>query len=288
MTKGRVLVSRASERERYSGGYDRRVITGLSRRTVSTEGAFFLPYLRAGMDVLDCGCGPGTMTVEIAEIVTSGIVVGVDLESSQLAIGQERARELDVRNVCFQQASIYQLPFPDASFDAVYAHAVLYHLRHPGAALQEVHRVLRPGGIVAVRDSDTRGDLCAPPDPLLDRVWALAETVIRSQGGNPEFGRTQRAALHEAGFVDLVASASYDAYGETEAIQGYAAFWAAFLTIQHAELIVAEGWATREELDTLAAALTQWGIHPDAFAARARCEVVGWKRGDAPGAAGRS
>ena len=183
-------------------------------------------------------------------------------------------------NVRFEQASIYELPFPDGVFDAVYAHAVLYHLARPEAALREMRRVLRPGGLIAVRDSDTRGDLYAPVDPRLDRVWDIALRIMRAHGGNPEFGGSQRAALRAAGFVDVVPSASYDAYGVPEAVQGFAAFWSAFLTEHHADLIASHGWATRDELDGLAAALAQWGKHPDAFAARARCEAVGWKSTD--------
>lgn len=266
-----------SGQEGYAGGYDSRVVGGLSRRTVTAEGAFFLPYLRSGMDVLDCGCGPGTMTVQVAEIVAPGRVVGIDLETAQFAVGRERARERGLDNVRFEHASIYQLPFPDSSFDAVYAHAVLYHLARPEEALAEMSRVLRPGGLIAVRDSDTRGDLYAPTDLRLERVWDLGRGVMRVHGGNPEFGASQRAALRKAGFANVVASASYDVYGATEAVQGFAAFWAAFLTEHHTEQIIRSGWATWNELNELAAALTQWSQHPDAFAARARCEAVGWK-----------
>jgi ubiquinone/menaquinone biosynthesis C-methylase UbiE len=279
MKEGRVsqLLSRELKQEAYAGGYDSRVVGGLSRRTVTGEGAFFLPHLRSGMDVLDCGCGPGTMTVQVAEIVAPGTVVGIDLETTQFAVGRERARERGLDNVRFEPASIYELPFADESFDAVYAHAVLYHLARPEAALAEMRRVLRPGGLIAVRDSDTRGDLYAPTDLRLERVWDLARGVMRVHGGNPEFGSSHRAALREAGFANVVASASYDAYGTPEAVQGFAAYWAAFLAEHHTERIVSHGWATRDELGGLAAALTQWGQHPDAFAARARCEAVGWK-----------
>lgn len=262
----------------YSGGYDGRVVRGLSQRSVIREGAFFLPYLRSGMDVLDCGCGPGTMTVQVAAVVAPGAVVGIDLESSQFSVGRGRARERRLDNVRFEQASIYALPFPDKSFDLVYAHAVLYHLDRPEVALREMHRVLRPGGLVAVRDSDTRGDLSAPTDPQLDRVWELTSQVMQDHGGNPAFGACQRGLLRDAGFIDIVATASYDAYGTPELMQGFTAFWAAFLAEHHADRIVRHGWATRDELAELAGVLTTWGLHPDAFAARARCEALGWKR----------
>ncbi|MFN8662383.1 MAG: class I SAM-dependent methyltransferase [Thermomicrobiales bacterium] len=269
--------SAAAVQHGYSGGYDGRVVQGLSQRSVIREGAFFLPYLRSGMDVLDCGCGPGTMTVQVAAVVAPGAVVGIDLESSQFSVGRARAQARSLGNVRFEQASIYALPFPDESFDLVYAHAVLYHLDRPEAALGEIHRVLRPGGLIAVRDSDTRGDIYAPADPHLDRAWELAARVMHDHGGNPGFGAQQRAILREAGFVDIVATASYDAYGTPALMQGFSAFWAAFLSEHHAERIVRHGWATRDELAELAGVLTGWGLHPDAFAARARCEAIGRK-----------
>jgi SAM-dependent methyltransferase len=274
----------APVRERYSGGYGPRLLRGLSRRSLTREGAFFLPHLRPGMRVLDCGCGPGAMTVDLAAAVAPGEVVGLDLEADQFAVGRDLARERGLANVRFEQGSVYRLPFPDA-FDAVFAHAVLYHLADPGAALREIHRVLRPGGVVGIRDTDVGGDLYAPSDPLLDRAWDLLDRLVRHSGGNPRFGRVQRAALREAGFGEVVATASFDAYGTPEATQGWAAFWAEYLTHQHAELVVAQGWATRADLDRIERAFRAWGTHPDAFAARARCEAVGRKATD-PGARG--
>jgi ubiquinone/menaquinone biosynthesis C-methylase UbiE len=231
------------------------------------------------MRVLDCGCGPGAMTVTLAETVAPGDVIGLDPEPGQFTIGREVAQERGIDNVAFVQGTIYALPFEDESFDAVYAHAVLYHLRDPVAALREMHRVLRPGGVAGVRDSDVGGDLYAPRNPLLDRAWELAAAVIRGGGGHPEFGRAQRAALREVGFVEVVASASYDVYASPDVVPRYAAFWRAFLGQQHARSLVSGGWTTPEELGAIEAALLVWGEHPDAFAARARCEAVGWKAG---------
>jgi ubiquinone/menaquinone biosynthesis C-methylase UbiE len=120
----------------------------LALRTAAKEGAFFLPYLRPGMRLLDLGCGPGSITLGLAEKVAPGEVVGVDLQPSQVAQAQELSAARGVKNVRFEIADVYRLPFPDASFDAVFAHVVLMHLREPVRALMEMRRVLRPGGIV--------------------------------------------------------------------------------------------------------------------------------------------
>lgn len=266
--------------ERYSGGYGARLLRALHRRRLAQEGSFFLPHLRPGMRVLDCGCGPGVMTVELAAAVAPDEVVGLDLEAEQFAVGRALANERGITNVRFEPGTMYRLPFQDGTFDAVYAHAVLYHLGDPTAALRELHRVLRPGGAVGIRDSDTSGDLYAPPDPYIDRARALLDKIVRHHGGNPHFGRTQRAALREAGFGEITATASFDAYGTPETARGWAEFWADYLTRQHADLIVGQGWATPADLARIEAAFRDWSTQADAFAVRARCEAIGWKMAD--------
>jgi ubiquinone/menaquinone biosynthesis C-methylase UbiE len=91
----------------------------LALRTAAKEGAFFLPYLRPGMRLLDLGCGPGSITLGLAEAVAPGEVVGVDLQPSQVAQAQALSAARGVKNVRFEVADVYRLPFPDGSFDAV-------------------------------------------------------------------------------------------------------------------------------------------------------------------------
>src|SRR5262245_892986 len=108
------------------------------RRTAEKQAAFFLPHLRSGMKLLDCGCGPGSITLGLAAAVARGEVVGVDLDSEKIAQAQGSAAKALVTNLRFETADIYALPFPDASFDAVFSHAVFQHLRDPMAALREI------------------------------------------------------------------------------------------------------------------------------------------------------
>ena len=173
----------------------------MALRTASQEAAFFLPSLRPGMRVLDLGCGPGSITVGIAEAIAPGEVVGVDLQSEQV----EQARALGVArgvmNARFEVADVYRLPFPDGSFDAAFAHVVLMHLREPVRALAEMRRVLRPGGFAGVRDSDWGARLHAPATPLLEKWYALTIRVRQCNGGDPFMGRHHRRLLLEAGFA---------------------------------------------------------------------------------------
>ena len=119
--------------------------------------------------------GPGTITVDLAASVSPGRVTGVDREHAVVA---EATRLLDASatgNVEFRTGDAYSLGFDDQSIDVAHAHQVLQHLTDPVAALVEMRRVLRPGGILAVRDSDYGGFVWAPSDRLLDR-WLEGRT----------------------------------------------------------------------------------------------------------------
>ena len=265
-------------RDHYTGGYSPIVLAGLAARQASREAAFFLPHLRPGMKLLDCGCGPGAITTDLAQVVAPGEVMGVDVEASQFEFGRKRASERGLTNVTFSAGNLYELPFAAESFDAVFVHAVLYHLRSPEKALSEIHRVLRHGGLVGVRDADSGGDVFAPTSPLLDRAWALMEQVVAHNGGDIRLGRRQRSLLREAGFVSIEASASYDHFGTPQKIQAVSMFFGHLLLQPDFTTVVEQhGWATRADVTAMSEAFRIWGEHPDAFYARARCEAVATK-----------
>ena len=113
--------------ETYAPGYSALVMSFMQQRTAESHAGFFLPQLRRGWRVLDAGCGPGTITLGLAGAVAPGQVVGIDIEDSQFGAAREEARRqrLDIE---FHKASVYALPFPEASFDAVFSHALLEHL----------------------------------------------------------------------------------------------------------------------------------------------------------------
>ena len=261
----------------YAGGYHPLLIATLRERRVRDEAAFFVPYLSPGMSVLDCGCGPGSLTVDIADLVTPGKVIGIDLEASQFVHGRDLARQRGTANVSFERGDISRLQFENSTFDAVFVHAVLYHLSDPQRALREVRRVLKPGGVVGILDADRGGDICAPTSAGIERGWSLIDRVLRHHGANLRFGRTQRALLREIGFARTEASASYDHFGTPEATRLFAEFWIDFLARLHSDLIVRSRWATSAVIDEVCVAFAEWGRHPDAFFARARCEAVAWK-----------
>lgn len=117
-------------------------------RTAAVWVPFFLPHLRPGMSLLDCGCSVGSITLDLAERVAPGQVVGIDLNESRLATARAEAERRGLGNVRFESASIYDLPFPDASFDAALAHTLLFHLNDPArAACNASHAQAGRGGV---------------------------------------------------------------------------------------------------------------------------------------------
>ena len=251
------------------------VETALAQRTAEAEGGFFLPYLRPGMRLLDCGCGPGSITLGLAAAVAPGAVVGLDLQSAPVARARTAAAAGGVATAHFLVGSVYALPCPPASFDAVFAHALLLHLREPLRALREMRRVLRPGGIVGIRDPDLGTELRTPTTPLLEQRQAIVQRVYQQTGGDPFVGRQQRQLVRAAGFARVTATAAVESAGTPAATRRRAAY-DRIVWQRYAQTAVAAGWLDQATVAAIAAAIDAWGADPDAFWARTYCAAVGW------------
>jgi ubiquinone/menaquinone biosynthesis C-methylase UbiE len=197
----------------YTPGYSAPVLGFMGRRTAETHGGFFLPQLRAGWRLLDAGCGPGTITLGLARAVEPGQVVGIDIEESQFASARERA-EREGLNVEFRRASVYELPFQDASFDAVFSHALLEHLRDASAALVEMRRVLKPGGLIGLRAADLGGLLIDAASEGPAQALAAYLASQKDQSKDPNVGRKLGRLLRQAGFAVQKRTASYEVITE--------------------------------------------------------------------------
>ncbi len=100
--------------EEYIHGYSPEHRAFLSTRTAAREAAFFLPFLKPGMRLLDCGCGMGALTTSLAEWLAPGEVIGFDREQSQVDAARAWAAEKGVSNVRFETGNIYEIAYPDA------------------------------------------------------------------------------------------------------------------------------------------------------------------------------
>ena len=148
------------------------------------------------MDLLDVGCGPGTITVDLADRVAPGRVLGIDASPDVIA----QARAAAGGRAVFVVGDAYRLGLSDGTFDVVHAHQTLQHLTDPVAAIGELRRVLRPGGLLAVRDSDYAGFFWAPSEPRLDRWLELYhELTTRGTGPKPTPVATCRRGSAPAG-----------------------------------------------------------------------------------------
>jgi len=265
-------------REKYIHGHAPATVRHHGRRTAEEAAAFFLSELHAGMRLLDVGCGPGSITRGLAERVAPGEVIGVDISTEILTAARQDAAARGLTNLQYQQADVYSLPFPNASFDAVFAHQVLQHLREPCAALREMLRVVRPGGLIGVRDVDWGTAAYWPADPWIDRFIQVHLETWSRNGGDPRMGRRLRGLLNDTGGVtDLQVTASVWCYATPpETLEWGESYADRILTSTMGEHAVEYGYATRSDLEAMAAAFRAWGVHPDAFwafihvAARAR------------------
>lgn len=254
------------------------VVDYLGIRTATREGAFFIPHLTPAMRVLDCGCGPGTISVGLAQIVAEGHVVGLDREAAELEQARRYAEQQRVTNIEFQLGNVYELPFPDGSFDAVFAHAVLQHLAEPMRALDEMRRVLKPGGLIGVREEDRDADLVYPFPPRLQETHVALMRFWQQVGGDPYLPKRYRAVLCEASFTRIRMTASCEYRSERKTARTWANVLTQFINNPtFVELATSQGWADAAARNEMVAALQTWGDYPDAFWAETWCEAVGWK-----------
>lgn len=253
--------------ETYTPGFTPHVLAYMQRRRAETHAAFFTPLLKPGFALLDCGCGPGSITLGLARCVAPGRVVAIDQVDAQFA-GARAEAERQGLPIEFRSASIYELPFPEASFDAVFSHALFEHLSRPLDALKEIHRVLKPGGFVGLRSPDWAGNLFYPDLPELRQIVALFQDLQNTNGGDTQAGRKLGAHLRSSGFARVGLSASYEIYPEASLITE--------IMFQGLAKTAPPGQAP-EEMARLTRIVRDWEGHPDAFFAQAWVEAVGWK-----------
>jgi SAM-dependent methyltransferase len=244
--------------EAYTPGYTQTASNFMAQRSALSHAKFLLPHLDATSRLLDCGCGPGSMSCDFAKIAVSGHVEGIDQEQSQVELARARAAEQGLTNATFAIGSIYDLPYPDASFNVVFAHAIFEHIASPEKALAEMLRVLEPGGLVAIRSPDWGGFIVGPEIPGLHAAIDSYANLQLANGGDTHIGRKLPRLLRTSGFETVQFSATYDC--------------------SQSPSLIADVMALKLG-DADANALRSWSVDPDAFFAQSWCEVLGTKPG---------
>src|SRR5262245_396217 len=262
--------------ERYTHGHHESVVAQHRKRTAAEAAGFLLPHLRAGMRLLDVGCGPGSITLGLAEAVAPGEVVAVDLSPGVLEGARSLVAEKGVTNVRFETGDIAHLAYADGAFDVVYAHQVLQHLAYPVAALGEMKRVLGRGGIVAVRDSDYGTCTWSPADARIEHWLRVYHAVARANGAEADAGRFLHGWLLQAGFTELRMSGTTWTFPGYDSVEAWATSWADRTTDSNlATGALEHGIASRAELAAIAQGFREWCLDPAAFFSIGHVEALG-------------
>ncbi|HEY7244555.1 MAG TPA: methyltransferase domain-containing protein [Xanthobacteraceae bacterium] len=265
--------------ETYQHGHHASVVSNHARRTAEIDAAFFLPYLRPGMRLLDVGCGPGSITAGLARRVEPAAAIGMDLSESVIETARTLAKAQPAKQLSFEVGNIYEPRFPAGSFDAILAHQVLQHLRRPVEALRQMRALLSCGGMVGVRDIDWGTTIFHPENEGMRRFLALYYELADRNGGEPDAGRHLRHWLREAGFSETRVTCSAVCYADPAATREWADTYAArTLHSNIGEKAVEYGIATRSELEDIAASWRAWGAHADAVWCFTHVQAVAWKR----------
>jgi SAM-dependent methyltransferase len=273
----------------YTHGHHESVLRSHRWRTAENSAAYLLPHLRHGQSLLDIGCGPGTITVDLAARVAGdargagpdrrspgpGRVTAVEVSAGALELAQAYAAERGQDNIDFVVADVHALDLPDGAFDVVHAHQVLQHLADPVRALTEMRRVCRPGGVVAARDGDYAGFTWYPQVPELDEWLRLVRRAVRDNGGEPDAGRRLPSWARAAGFTEVTASASAWCFASAAERQWWGGMWAD--RIEHSDVarqLVVGGLANPGDLARIAAAWREWAACADGWFAALNGEIL--------------
>ena len=261
------MARETGSRERYLHGYEEWTRRWMETRTAERELQFLIPYLAPGKDLIDCGCGPGSITLGLAEAVSPGQVVGIDIEPRQLEVARAAAARRGIDNARFEQASIYEIPAPDASFDVAVAHFVIEHVSDPSRALREMRRVLRPGGVAAIKDPYYPAFVFRPRTPEIALFEELMTKWQKYNNASTTYAVDLRSHLLAAGFSRTVAS------GGMEQVAGSGEDAMVFRMILEnqvkeaafRETVLRNGWATEDQLNAISESASSFAQRSDVF-----------------------
>ncbi|OCH90874.1 S-adenosyl-L-methionine-dependent methyltransferase [Obba rivulosa] len=240
-------------------------------RTAENSAAYLLDHLQPHMHILDVGCGPGSITIDLATRVPQGRAVGIDYTPDPLENARALAAERGVINVAFEQGDALALPYPDGTFDVVHAHIVIQHLPDPVRALREMRRVARP--------SDYGTMAWFPDAPGLREFHELYQRLARLKGGEPNAGRRLVSWALQAGFArDNITATAGAWYFSTPQERAYwSGPWAEperMVNSAPGQLALVQGLATQEDLERMAQGWSEWAAMEDGWHGVVLGEIV--------------
>jgi len=238
----------------------------MRRRNADVEAAFLLRHLRAGSSLVDAGCGQGTITAGFAAVLSPGEVVGFDQQESHLQHGRKLAAERGLTNLSFESGDIYDPPLSGQRFfDAAYANAVLSHLRDPIAALQALKKLLKPRGLVGIRDRGGEFLATGAESNAPTRILSILEDTIDATSQNPYgsklLGPNLARLASEVGLEVLELDAVWDIRPAKFAVSVLSGIISGPVRLRAIDL----GLTTDEEASAILAATQRWAEDPGAM-----------------------
>lgn len=250
----------------YTHGHAESVLRSHRWRTAENSAGYLLPRLDSEARILDVGCGPGTITIDLARIASAGSVVGLDRSDAVIGEARAAARQAGVANVEFRVGDVYALDEGPASFDVVHAHQLLQHLSDPVAALREMGRVCRPDGLVAVRDSDYSAFTWWPALPELDQWLEVYRKVAHGNGAEPDAGRRLKSWALAAGLDVVSSTAGVWCFSSPEDVAWWGETWAErVVNSSMANQARERGLASDKDLGRLSQGWRRWASSPEAW-----------------------
>jgi ubiquinone/menaquinone biosynthesis C-methylase UbiE len=252
----------------YTHGHHESVLRSHRWRTAANSAAYLLPHLQPRMSLLD-----GTITADLARRVAR--VTASEVSERALTLARAGIEAGGVDNVDFAVADVHHLGFPDASFDVVHAHQVLQHVGDPVQALREMRRVTKPGGLVAVRDSDYAAFAWHPALPALAEWMTLYQKLARGNGGEPDAGRRLLSWARAAGFDEVTATSSTWCFATPDDRAWWGGMWAErILGSAMAEQALVTGAATEDDLRRISRGWLEWAEAGDGWLSILHGEIL--------------
>jgi ubiquinone/menaquinone biosynthesis C-methylase UbiE len=152
--------------------------------------------------VLDIGSGLGNFANLVATAVPGSQVIGIERSEEQLTQARRHLRE----NLRFEQGDAHRLPFDEGTFDVAYCRYLLEHVSSPLQVLNEMLRVLKPGGTAYVQENNILIHVTDPDCPAFEHLWRQFASLQRQIGGDGEIGKRLFGLMRQAGFAEIMPS----------------------------------------------------------------------------------
>ena len=271
------MTHNANKHAHYTSGHTPAVLRTHGWRTVANSAQYIQGHLRPNMKILDVGCGPGSITVDLATYVPQGHVTGVENVEAPLTAARAHAAERGVKNVDFMIGDAFSLPFPDHTFDLTHAHQVLQHTGDPIRTLREMRRVTKHGGLVACREGDHGTWVWYPDSTGLTGFHRVVEQLGYADGREPRAGRRLHVWAREAGFDPaqvITSTGTWCFYTRAEREYWGGSMGKRVLDPGFIESAVGGGFAERGDLDKFAQAWGDWVDDDDGWISVTSGEII--------------